>query len=100
MKIVAISALMAVVAAAPAFANTCVRTSDIVSANSDDGKQMVFHMRDGRTLINHLETACPGLKFNGFAWIVRGSQVCEDMQSLRVLNSGEVCMLGKFGPPA
>ena len=33
-----------------------------------DGKTMVFKMKDGRTLVNHLHGICPDLKFNGFAW--------------------------------
>ena len=89
--------------ASPAWAaNMCLRTQDIVSTTSKDGKTLVFKMRDGRTLVNHLQGICPDLKFNGFDWVVRGGaeEVCENMQSLRVLQSGEVCVLGKFDQPA
>ena len=91
--------LVAMSLASPALAaNTCLRTRDIVSTVSKDGKTLVFKMRDGRTLVNHLQGICPDLKFNGFDWVVRGGteEVCENMQSLRVLQSGEVCVLGKF----
>src|SRR5579863_3121825 len=83
-------------------ANMCLRTQDIVSTVSKDGKTLVFKMRDGRTLVNHLQGICPDLKFNGFDWVVRGGteEVCENIQSLRVLQSGEVCVLGKFVQPA
>jgi hypothetical protein len=79
----------------------CLQLRDIQSAKSDDGKIMKFTMRDGRVLYNHLRGVCPGLRFNGFAWDIRGGvqEVCENQQSLRVLQSGEVCLLGKFGPP-
>ena len=97
MKAVTALALAAVAAASPAFANTCLRTSDIVSAHSDDGKLMLFQMRNGETLVNHLQGICPTLKFNGFVWVIRGTDtVCENTQSMRVLNSGQVCVLGKF----
>ena len=88
--------------ASPAWAvNICLRTQDIVSAQSRDGKTLVFKMRDGRTLVNHLQGVCPNLKFNGFSWVVRGTEeVCENMQSLRVLQSGEICVLGKFDQPS
>jgi hypothetical protein len=95
--------LVAVSFASPAWAtNTCLRTRDIVSTDSKDGKTLVFKMRDGRTLVNHLQGICPDLKFNGFDWVVRGGteEVCENIQSLRVLQSGEVCVLGKFDQPA
>jgi hypothetical protein len=80
---------------------TCLQLRDIQSAKSDDGKILKFTMRDGRVLYNHLRGACPGLRFNGFAWEIRGGvqEVCEGQQSLRVLQSGEICLLGKFGPP-
>ena len=82
-------------------ANTCLRTRDIVSTDSKDGKTLVFKMRDGRILVNHLQGICPDLKFEGFSWVIRGGidEVCENEQSLRVLQSGEVCVLGKFDQP-
>ena len=95
--------LVAMSFASPAWAaNICLRTQDIVSTSSKDGKTLVFKMRDGRTLVNHLQGICPDLKFNGFDWVVRGGteEVCENMQSLRVLQSGQVCVLGKFDQPA
>jgi len=91
-----------IVSVSPAWAaNTCLRTRDIVSTASKDGKTLVFKMRDGRTLVNHLQGICPNLKFEGFAWVIRGGvdEVCENAQSLRVLRSGEVCVLGKFDQP-
>lgn len=85
--------------AAPA-QRTCLNNQDVVSASSRDGKTMIFKMRNGQTYINHLRGACPGLRFNGFIWELRGiNQICENQQSLRVLRSGEVCMLGKFDAP-
>jgi hypothetical protein len=92
-----------IVSVSPALAaNTCLQTRDIVSTDSKDGKTLVFKMRDGRTLVNHLKGICPDLKFNGFSWVIRGGidQVCENEQTLRVVRSGEICVLGKFDPPA
>ena len=88
----------AAAAASPASAApTCVRTRDIVSTDSKDGRLMTFKMRDGRVLVNHLQGICTDLRFNGFVWTIRGpEEVCERQQSLRVLQSGQVCTLGKF----
>ena len=93
--------LMAMCLVSPAFAaNICLQTRDIVSTDSKDGKTLVFKMRDGRTLVNHLNGICPDLKFNGFSWVVRGTEeICENQQSLRVLRSGQICVLGKFDQP-
>ena len=78
----------------------CLNNQDVQSASSNDGKTMVFKMRNGTTYINHLQGPCPGLRFNGFAWVLRGiNDICENQQTLRVLRTGEVCMLGKFDSP-
>jgi hypothetical protein len=78
----------------------CLNTRQIVSSKSRDGRTMLFQMRDGRQYLNHLRGYCPGLKFDGFSWVLRSGdeEVCENAQSLRVLRSGEVCILGRFEP--
>jgi hypothetical protein len=86
-------------ATAASAAPKCLQTRDIQSATSTDGKIMKFTMKDGQVLYNQLQGSCPDLKFNGFAWVIRGpEEVCENQQSLRVLQSGQICVLGKFGP--
>jgi hypothetical protein len=96
-KIVAV-ALFSVVMIAPATAAParCLRVDEIQSTTSPDGATLVVAMRDGTVWNNHLDGPCPGLKFEGFAWVVHGGRVCEGMQTLRVLHTGQVCRLGKF----
>ncbi len=86
--------------AGPASAKMCIDTRDIVSSKSDDGKVMVFEMKNGQTLINRLRGQCPDLKFNGFVWQLRSgdTSVCENAQSFQVIQSGQVCVLGAFEP--
>jgi hypothetical protein len=101
-KIVTVLALACVVFAAPAnAAKTCIDMRDIVSSKSTDGKTMVFKMKDGSTLVNHLQGSCPDLKYNGFAWQSHSgdSKVCENEQSFQVLQSMQICVLGKFDAP-
>jgi hypothetical protein len=75
----------------------CVNQRDVISTDSKDGKNLIFRMRDGRTLVNHLQGTCNDLKFNGFVWVLHGTNdICENAQSLRVLQSGQVCVLGRF----
>lgn len=100
MKTIVAALTLAVVMAAPASAKICLSVHDIVNTRSDDGKTLLFKMRNGQTLVNHLQGSCPDLRFNGFVWTIRNPEtVCENEQSLRVLRSGEVCVLGKFDPP-
>lgn len=79
----------------------CLRTQDMVDTTPDDqGASITFRMRDGSVWRNELRGRCPDLRFNGFVWVVQNPDqtVCDDVQSLRVLRSGEICMLGKFTP--
>src|SRR5665213_4108567 len=97
MKTIIAAMALAAAMASPASANMCVRVHDIVSTDSKDGKLMTFKMRDGRILVNHLQGICSDLRFEGFAWTIRGpEEVCEYQQSLKVINSGQTCTLGKF----
>jgi hypothetical protein len=94
--------LAGLVLAAPAYgANMCIDSRDIVSSKSPDGHVLILKMKDGRTLVNHLHGACPDLRFEGFSWRLRSgdNQVCENEQSLSVLQSGQICVLGKFDAP-
>ena len=86
-------------AVAPAMASPdiCISTRDIKnSVEQNDGKALLFTMRDGTQWRNTLQGSCPDLKYNGYAWVVHNESVCENMQTLRVLQSGEFCSLGKF----
>ena len=98
--VLALAGLLAAVSPALA-AKLCIDSRDILSGKSTDGKTMVFKMKDGTTLVNHLHGACPDLKFNGFVWELRSgdTEVCENTQSFRVLQSMQVCTLGKFDQP-
>lgn len=94
--------LAGVAIAGPASARMCIDTRDIVSSKSDDGKVMVFEMKNGQTLVNRLRGQCPDLKYNGFVWQLRSgdTMVCENAQSFQVIQSGQVCVLGAFDPAA
>jgi hypothetical protein len=91
-----------VLATAPAAAaNFCVDIRDIDSSQSKDGRTMVFKMKDGTVLVNHLQGYCPDLKYMGFAWQMPSSDTnaCERQSTFRVLQSMQICTLGKFDPP-
>jgi hypothetical protein len=98
MKTIIATLAVALAAISPAAAaNMCVQQRDIISTHTDDGKLLTFKMRDGRVLVNHLHGICTDLRFEGFAWNVPGTEdICENQQSLKVVNSNQSCMLGKF----
>ena len=95
--ILATLALVAAASVPASAANMCIHQHDIAGTHSDDGKNLTFRMRDGRVLVNHLQGSCTDLRFEGFVWSVPGTEdICENQQSLHVINSGQICTLGKF----
>jgi hypothetical protein len=96
-KIIVTAIALMVAAALPASAKMCVQSRDIQGTDSKDGKLLTFRMRDGRVLVNHLQGVCSDLRFEGFEWVLHGTDdICENQQSLKVLRSGQICILGKF----
>lgn len=74
----------------------CLRTSMIRDTKIVDAKTIDFRMIDGTAYRNVLPSACSGLMFDGFVYRVSTDQICDNIQSIRVLRSGQVCMLGAF----
>jgi hypothetical protein len=102
-KIAAIAVLLATTlgAAAPALAKDapiCLRTNWIDRTTVVDPQTILFRMKDGKVYRTHLRTPCIGLKFNGFVYQTSFEEVCGGSQSIRVLQTNEVCTLGEFTP--
>ncbi|MBN9543890.1 MAG: hypothetical protein J0I19_00335 [Alphaproteobacteria bacterium] len=95
-------ALSLIAVSAPALAadkKICLSTRDMRSSTpKDDGTAITFKMNDGSVWRNDLKGRCPDLKFNGFAWTIRnpGGTVCDNEEIIKVLQSGQICALGKF----
>ena len=103
MKIFALTAvalLLACAAHAAGNAPVCLRIIDIKNTNSPDPHTILFHMRDGSTWKNTLPHPCNGLQFNGFSYNTSIDKICSNLQSIRVNQNGNVCMLGAFTPYA
>jgi len=83
--------------ASSAMAATCLDTTRIRNTHVVDARNIEFKMYDGTTWNVSLKNACPGLRFNGFVYRpFAGREICENAQTIRVLQSGETCMLGGF----
>jgi hypothetical protein len=96
----ALAALAACVALPAQASPVCLETFSIDHTSVVDSKNILFHMKDGKVWHNALRNSCPALNFHGFIMNVRGGNdtVCSNQQSIKVIDSGEVCMLGEFTP--
>jgi len=76
----------------------CLSEMDIRDTKpSNDGRLLTLKMRDGRVLVNHLQGICRDMRWTGFSWVLHGGHdVCENQTVIRVLESGQTCILGRF----
>ena len=77
-------------------APTCLYTYQIDRTKVIDAKTIDFRMRDGTVYRNVLQHSCTTLPFYGFVYVVHVDQICDNLQSIRVLTSNEPCLLGAF----
>jgi len=94
------TALAALSLASSALASpVCLQAYRIRNTTVVDSRTVLFHMNDGTVWRNTLQTPCPALRFRGFSYVLRGEDaVCDNQVPIRVIESGQVCMLGKFTP--
>ena len=85
-------ATIAPAAAAP----TCLYTYQIDRTKVVDSQTIDFRMRDGTVYRNVLQHKCTGLHFNGFVYRVQTDEICDNLQSIRVLQTNDICLLGAF----
>jgi hypothetical protein len=104
MRGVAVAIVLAVAfGTAPGFAqsapakNVCLKTYLIDHTRAPDDRTIIFTMKDGSAYQSTLMTQCPQLRANGFSYVATPPEdVCGNMQSIRVVRSHAVCLLGPF----
>ena len=79
-------------------APVCLDTYRIQNTSVPNPHTIIFHMKDRSAWRNTLKNACPDLRFWGFVYVDRGgtNDICDNLASVKVINSGEICMLGAF----
>ena len=75
----------------------CLQAYRIRNTTVLDSRTVLFHMNDGTVWRNTLQSPCPALMWHGFSYVLRDEDaVCDNQVPIRVVESGQVCMLGKF----
>ena len=74
----------------------CLQSEYIDRTDVVNPKQINFRMKDGTVYRSDLRTPCSGLRFNGFVYVTPMDEVCGGSQSIRVLQTNQVCVLGNF----
>lgn len=101
MRSLALVLALAALGATPALAqpappkNVCLKTYLIDHTKAPNDRTIIFYMKDGSAYQSTLSTACPQLSFNGFSYVATPPEdVCGNLQSIRVVRSHSVCLLG------
>ena len=94
-RFVAFSVVAAVSIVPAAAAQVCLPTYFIAGTKVVDTKTIDFRMKDRTVYRNLLSTACSGLEFDGFVYMTNADEIC-DMQSIRILRTHQICVLGAF----
>lgn len=64
-----------------------------------DGRSILFYMSGHRVWKNILQDQCVTLgPDHGFIYTVTDDEICSNLESIRVIGTGEVCELGEFTP--
>jgi hypothetical protein len=75
----------------------CIRTTQISEIKrAKDGTFIDFRMSGGKTYRSTLRNKCPGIKSSGIGYQTRGTASLCKGETVRVLKTGGVCILGPF----
>lgn len=79
--------------------NVCIRSYQIDHTKAPNDRTLIFYMKNGAAYQSTLASACPELSIYGFAYMpAPPDQICGNLQSIRVIRAGSVCMLGPLVP--
>jgi hypothetical protein len=89
--------------AVPAFADetksVCLQAYDLDHTQILNDHQILFYMRGKKVWLNTLQGRCATLpNQDGFVWSSAFPEYCANVETIRVVRTGEVCQLGQFTP--
>ena len=83
----------------PAKRGACLQASRIQNTEIVDSSTILFHMVDGKTWKNVLTRPCTTMSRNdGFIYKPVDDRICSNLETIKIIQSGEMCLLGEFTP--
>ncbi len=77
----------------------CLQNRDIERTKVLNDHQIVFFTGHNKGYVNNLESKCATLvREDGFSRTDASDEYCDNLVTIRVLRTGEACLLGKFTP--
>ncbi len=85
--------------AAPAGKPVCLEVNRIDHTEVLNDREILFYMNNGQIWVNNFSSPCRSLtREDGWVWESRIDRYCDNLESIRVIRTGEVCLLGAFTP--
>jgi hypothetical protein len=77
----------------------CLQNRDIERTKVLNDHQILFYTGQHKAYLNNLATKCSTLvREDGFSRTDASDEYCDNLVTIRVLRTGEACLLGKFTP--
>lgn len=93
------AALSPISAMAEGSERICLQIRDIERTKILNDHQILFYTGQHKAYLNTLATKCSTLvREDGFSRTDASDEYCDNLVTIRVLRTGEACLLGKFTP--
>ena len=77
----------------------CLKADEVDHTQVLNDRQILFYMRGKKVWLNTLAGRCATLPIqDGFAWSSSFDEYCANVETIRVIRTGESCKLGEFTP--
>ncbi len=77
----------------------CLEVNRIDHTQVLNSHQILFYMLGRKVWVNNLQGSCATLTpSDGFIWESRIDKYCDNLETIRVIRTGETCLLGAFTP--
>jgi hypothetical protein len=84
--------------AACADPQVCLQSFRITGTKILSKTQILFYTTGKETWLNTLPQPCSMDWTDGFVWQSDYPQYCDNLERIKIIRTGQVCMLGKFTP--
>src|ERR1019366_1508755 len=79
--------------------NVCLEAHLVQSTEIVDSSTILFHMTNGKTWKNTLTAPCRTMsKPDTIIYSPTNDKVCSNLETIRIAQTGEACLLGEFTP--
>jgi hypothetical protein len=81
-----------------ASSQVCLQSNLVDHTEILNRNQILFYMTGKKVWLNTLRAPCSIDRTDGFVWKSSIAQYCDNLETIKIIRTGQICMLGKFTP--